>query len=64
MLLRSHADTIRMRQTINLINMNHGMKKVSIFVNLEYSIMLTMLIVNSYLEKGLLSYSLESTHID
>lgn len=64
MLLRSHADTIRMRQTINLINMNHGMKKVNIFVNLEYSIMLTMLIVNSCLEKGLLSYSLESTHID
>lgn len=64
MLLRSHADTIRMRQTINLINMNHGMKKVNIFVNLEYSIMLTMLIVNSYLEKRLLSYSLESTHID
>lgn len=64
MLLRSHADTIRMRQTINLINMNHGMKKVNIFVNLEYSIMLTMLIVNLCLEKGLLSYSLESTHID
>lgn len=53
-----------MRQTINLINMNHGMKKVNIFVNLEYSIMLTMLIVNLCLEKGLLSYSLESTHID